>query len=452
MSKRLFGTDGVRGLANELITPSMALELAQAASIVLGFNTVKEGARPVAVIAQDSRISGEFIGSAMMAGFAASGVDVWDAGMLPTPAAAYLVAATEADFGVMISASHNPAQDNGIKFLARGGKKLDDAIEDQIEQLWRSRQFRYPTGGQVGRIRPLADGEDRYITHLLSTMPEHRRLNGLKVVLDCANGAASGVSPDAFRTLGAEVIVLAAEPDGVNINDGVGSTHPEKLQQAVVRHGADLGIAHDGDADRCMAVDEQGQLVDGDKIMSIIAVAMHRAGRLKDATLVATVMSSLGLELYLREQGIKLERTSVGDRYVLEAMNAGGFNLGGEQSGHVIMSDHATTGDGVLTGLHLAAEVAHTGLPLSELAGRMQPTPQKLINVSGVNRDGVGASAPLQAAIAAAEADLGETGRVLLRPSGTEPLVRVMVEAADQATADTIAQSLADTVARELAL
>ncbi len=452
MSKRLFGTDGVRGLANQLITPKLALELAQAASIVLGFNTVEKGTRPKAVIAHDSRISGEFIGSAMMAGFAASGVDVWDAGMVPTPAAAYLVGATDADFGVMISASHNPAEDNGIKFLARGGKKLDDALEDEIEALYRSADFRFPYGGEVGRIRPLADGEDRYITHLLSTMPEHRRLNGLKVVLDCANGAASGVSPDAFRTLGAEVVVLAAEPDGVNINDGVGSTHPEKLQQAVVRHGADLGIAHDGDADRCMAVDEQGNLVDGDKIMSILAVAMKEAGRLKDNTLVATVMSSLGLEIYLKEQGIKLERTSVGDRYVLESMNANGFNLGGEQSGHVIMSDFATTGDGVLTGLHLAAEVAHTGLPLSELAGRMQPTPQTLINVKNVDKYGVDGCQTLQSAIADVEKNLGDTGRVLLRPSGTEPVVRVMVEAEDQETADSVAQHLADIVNRELAL
>ena len=352
----------------------------------------------------------------------------------------------------MISASHNPAEDNGIKFLARGGKKLDDSLEDSIEKLFKEKDFRAPIGGEVGRIRPLADGEDRYITHLLSTMPEHRRLNGLTVVLDCANGAASGVSPDAFRTLGAKVIVLAAEPDGTNINDGVGSTHPEKLQAAVVKYGADMGIAHDGDADRCLAVDEQGNMVDGDKIMSIIAVAMKDAGRLKDNTLVATVMSSLGLELYLKEQGIKLERTSVGDRYVLESMNANGFNLGGEQSGHVIMSDYATTGDGVLTGLHLAAEVAHTGLPLSELAARMQPTPQKLINVKGVDRDGVKDSVALQDAVAEAEKELGESGRVLLRPSGTEPLVRVMVEAADQETADSVAQRLADVVTAELSL
>lgn len=452
MSQRLFGTDGVRGLANDLITPALAMELAQAASIVLGFNTVENGTRPKAVIAHDSRISGEFIGAAMTAGFASSGVDVLDAGLVPTPAAAYLVASTGADFGVMISASHNAAEDNGIKFLARGGKKLDDALEDAIEELYSSKDFRFPTHGAVGRIRPLTDGEDRYVTHLLSTIPDHRRLNGLKVVLDCAHGAASGVSPDAFHALGAKVRVIGAEPDGTNINDGVGSTHPEKLQEAVVEWGADLGIAHDGDADRCMAVDEQGNLVDGDQIMSILALAMKDAGKLKDDTLVATVMSSLGLEIFLKENGIKLERASVGDRYVLESMNANGFNLGGEQSGHVIMSDYATTGDGVLTGLHIAAELVRTGLPLSELANRMQATPQRLINVKGVDRAGVQGNETLQQAIRNAEAELGDTGRVLLRPSGTEPLVRVMVEAQTQDIADATAESLAAVVAKELAI
>lgn len=452
MSQRLFGTDGVRGLANDLITPALAMELAQAASIVLGFNTVENGTRPKAVIAHDSRISGEFIGAAMTAGFASSGVDVLDAGLVPTPAAAYLVASTGADFGVMISASHNAAEDNGIKFLARGGKKLDDALEDAIEELYSSKDFRFPTHGAVGRIRPLTDGEDRYVTHLLSTIPDHRRLNGLKVVLDCAHGAASGVSPDAFHALGAKVRVIGAEPDGTNINDGVGSTHPEKLQEAVVEWGADLGIAHDGDADRCLAVDEQGNLVDGDQIMSILALAMKDAGKLKDDTLVATVMSSLGLEIFLKEHGIKLERALVGDRYVLEAMNANGFNLGGEQSGHVIMSDYATTGDGVLTGLHIAAELVRTGLPLSELANRMQATPQRLINVKGVNRAGVQGNEILQQAIRDAEAELGDTGRVLLRPSGTEPLVRVMVEAQTQDIADATAEALAAVVAKELAI
>ena len=439
MTERLFGTDGVRGLANDVITPALAMELAQAASIVLGFDTVEEGVRPRAVIANDSRSSADFIVSAMKAGFASAGVDVLDAGIVPTPAAAYLVAHTGADFGVMISASHNPAADNGIKFLARGGQKLEDSVEDAIERVYREKSFRYPTGGAVGTVKPLENGTEAYVKHLVSTLPEGKPLAGMKIVLDCANGAAYAASPATFEALGAEVIALAVEPNGTNINDGVGSTHPEKLQAAVVEHGADLGIAHDGDSDRCQAVDEKGNLVDGDQIMA------------KD-TLVATVMSSLGLELYLREHGITLGRTAVGDRYVLESMREHGYNLGGEQSGHVIMSDYATTGDGVLTGIQLAAEVARSGQTLSELASRMQPTPQRLINVKGVDRAAVKTNEALATAVSEAEGVLGESGRVLLRASGTEPLVRVMVEAATQEQADEVAQQLADVVAKELAL
>ena len=431
----------MRGLANEIITPALALELAQAAALVLGHEQVAEGTRPRAVIANDSRASADFIVSAMKAGFTSAGVDVLDAGIVPTPAAAYLVAYTDADFGVMISASHNPAADNGIKFLARGGQKLEDATEDAIERVYREKNFRYPTGGEVGSIRSLENGTEAYVKHLVSTLEDEKPLTGLKIVLDCANGAAYAASPAAFTQLGAEVIALAAEPNGTNINDGVGSTHPQSLQAAVVEHGATLGIAHDGDSDRCQAVDEQGNLVDGDQIMAILALAAHRAGHLSQNTLVATVMSSLGLELYLREHGISLVRTAVGDRYVL-----------GEQSGHVIMSDYATTGDGVLTGIQLAAEVARSGEKLSVLASRMQPTPQRLINVKGVDRAGVSTNAALNAAVANAEKGLGESGRVLLRASGTEPLVRVMVEAATQEQADSVAQHLADVVAKELAL
>ena len=431
MTERLFGTDGVRGLANDVITPALAMELAQAASIVLGFDTVEEGVRPRAVIANDSRSSADFIVSAMKAGFASAGVDVLDAGIVPTPAAAYLVAYTGADFGVMISASHNPAADNGIKFLARGGQKLEDSVEDAIERVYREKSFRYPTGGAVGTVKPLENGTEAYVKHLVSTLPEGKPLAGKKIVLDCANGAAYAASPAAFEALGAEVIALAVEPNGTNINDGVGSTHPEKLQAAVVEHGADLGIAHDGDSDRCQAVDEKGNLVDGDQIMAILAVAAKREGKLAKDTLVATVMSSLGLELYLREHG---------------------YNLGGEQSGHVIMSDYATTGDGVLTGIQLAAEVARSGQTLSELASRMQPTPQRLINVKGVDRAAVKTNEALATAVSEAEGVLGESGRVLLRASGTEPLVRVMVEAATQEQADEVAQQLADVVAKELAL
>ena len=447
--KRLFGTDGVRGLANGLITAEVALGLAQAAAVVLGHRRVGDGRRPVAVVARDPRISGDFISAAMEAGLASSGVDVYDAGVLPTPAAAFLVADLGADFGVVISASHNAAPDNGIKFLARGGQKLDDAVEDEIEAEMSQPNLR-PTGAEVGRIHRFADAEDRYVVHLLQTLPN--RIEGLKVVLDCAHGAASGCSPQVFADAGAEVVVIGAEPDGININDGYGSTHLERLQEAVVEHGADLGIAHDGDADRCLAVDHEGTVVDGDEIMAIMAVAMKEAGKLKDNALVATVMSNLGLKLALREAGIQLIETGVGDRYVLEGMRSGGYSLGGEQSGHVIFSEYATTGDGVLTGLQLAAQVARTGRSLKELAGVMEKLPQVLINVKGVDRSAVESNEPVQQAVAQAQLDLGETGRVLLRPSGTEPVVRVMVEAADTETAAATARRLAETVEANLAL
>ena len=446
---RLFGTDGVRGLANGLITAELAMEVSQAAAVVLGHRQVQDGKRPTAVVARDPRASGEFISAAVSAGLASAGVDVYDAGVLPTPAAAYLVADLGADFGVMISASHNPAPDNGIKFFARGGHKLPDEVEDAIEAEMKNPRHR-PTGAEVGRIQRFADAEDRYIVHLLQTLPA--RLDGLKVVLDCAHGAASGCSPQVFSDAGAEIVVIGADPDGLNINDGVGSTHLEELQKAVVAHGANLGIAHDGDADRCLAVDENGTVVDGDQIMTILALAMKDAGRLKDNVLVATVMSNLGMKLALQEAGVRIEETAVGDRYVLESMRAHGYSLGGEQSGHVIFSDYATTGDGVLTGLQVAAQIAKTGKPLSELAKAMNHLPQVLINVKDVDKAAVKTNAELQAAIASASEVLGETGRVLLRPSGTEPVVRVMVEAADMATAQTTAEQLAAAVKQHLGL
>ena len=447
MTERLFGTDGVRGLANDVITPALAMELAQAASIVLGFDTVEEGVRPRAVIANDSRSSADFIVSAMKAGFASAGVDVLDAGIVPTPAAAYLVAHTGADFGVMISASHNPAADNGIKFLARGGQKLEDSVEDAIERVYREKSFRYPTGGAVGTVKPLENGTEAYVKHLVSTLPEGKPLDGMKIVLDCANGAAYAASPATFEALGAEVIALAVEPNGTNINDGVGSTHPEKLQAAVVEHGADLGIAHDGDSDRCQAVDEKGNLVDGDQIMAILAVAAKREGKLAKDTLVATVMSSLGLELYLREHGITLGRTAVGDRYVLESMREHGYNLGGEQSGHIVLPDHGTTGDGTLTGLALMSRMAETGLPLKTLAQAMTVLPQVLINVPVSDKAIIEKHPVVVEAIQRAEGELGDSGRVLLRASGTEELFRVMVEAADAETARKVAGRLAAVVA-----
>ncbi|WP_417217193.1 phosphoglucosamine mutase [Arthrobacter sp.] len=445
----LFGTDGVRGKANVLITPALAMNLAEAAAVVLGLQNVPEGKRPLAVVARDPRISGDFIASAIEAGFASVGVDVFDAGILPTPAAAYLIADMEADFGVVISASHNPAPDNGIKFLARGGQKLSDAQEDAIEAQLQEESPR-PVGADVGRIKRFADAEDRYVVHLLKTLPH--RLDGLKVVLDCAHGAASGCSPEAFAAAGAEVVVIGASPDGNNINEGYGSTHLEKLQERVVAEGADLGIAHDGDADRCLAVDHEGTVVDGDQIMAIMALALKEAGELKDDTLVATVMSNLGLKIAMENAGIHVAETGVGDRYVLEEMRSGNYTLGGEQSGHVIFSDFATTGDGVLTGLQLASRVAATGKSLKDLASVMTVLPQVLINVKGVNKYGAHTNTVVSEAVQGAEAELGGSGRVLLRPSGTEPVVRVMVEATDHAVAGDVANRLADVVLAELAL
>jgi len=451
----LFGTDGVRGLANgETLTAGLALTLAQATAVVLGQGRIAEarkatGKRLTAVVARDPRISGHFLSAAVEAGLASSGVDVLDAGTLPTPAAAFLISDIDADFGVMISASHNPAPDNGIKIFARGGVKLPDEVEQRIEAAMAGPMLQ-PTAGDVGRVRRFADAEDRYVLHLLASLPH--RLDGIHVVLDCANGAASGASPEAFRSAGAKVTVIGADPDGVNINDGVGSTHLDKLAAEVVRVGADVGIAHDGDADRCLAVDAEGNVVDGDQIMAILAVAMKSRGKLADDTLVATVMSNLGLHIAMREHGITVRQTSVGDRYVLEDMNANGFSLGGEQSGHVIMSAFATTGDGVLTGLHLVAEMARQKKSLAELASIMTVYPQVMINVKGVDKDAVSDHAGVQDAVKAVETELGDSGRVLLRKSGTEPLVRVMVEAADAETANAHAANLADVVRKHLAL
>ncbi|MCU1585507.1 MAG: phosphoglucosamine mutase [Microbacteriaceae bacterium] len=449
---RLFGTDGVRGLANHDITVELALSLAQAASVVLGKGRFADGRRasgrrPVGVIARDPRVSGEFIAAAVAAGFASSGVDVLDAGIIPTPAAAFLIGDIKADFGVVISASHNAAPDNGIKFFAVGGTKLPDEVEDRIEAAL-GQQKLAPTGVEVGRIRRFADAEDRYVVHLLSTLPN--RLDGIHVVLDCANGAAAGISPEVFTDAGAKVTVIGADPDGYNINDGVGSTHLDVLAAAVLEHGADVGIAHDGDADRCLAVDHLGRVVDGDQIMAILAVSMKERGLLAENTLVATVMSNLGLKVAMAEHGITLIQTAVGDRYVLETLNERGFSLGGEQSGHVIMSAYATTGDGILTGLHLLAEMARTGKSLADLASIMTVFPQTMVNVRGVDHHKLKSDDVIAAAILTAEQRLGDTGRVLLRPSGTEPLVRVMVEAAHQELAEEIAESLAGVVRERL--
>ena len=449
---RLFGTDGVRGLANRELTADLTLALAQSAAVVLTQGRRAEarraeGRKAVAVIARDPRISGEFLTAALSAGLASSGIDVLDAGVIPTPAAAFLVNDIGADFGVMVSASHNHADDNGIKFFAFGGTKLPDEVEDRIEAALNADHL-LPTGGDVGRIKRFADAEDRYIVHLLGTLTH--KLDGIHVVLDCAHGAASGVSPDAFRDAGAQVTVIAAEPDGLNINNGVGSTHLDVLSRAVLEHGADIGIAHDGDADRCLAVDAQGNIVDGDQIMAILAVSMKERGTLAKNTLVTTVMSNIGLHKAMKEHGIDVIQTAVGDRYVLEGLTEHGASLGGEQSGHVIMTEHATTGDGILTGLHVVAEMARTQKSLAELASVMTVYPQVLINVRGVDHRALKGHEVISAAVAGVEQELGDTGRVLLRPSGTEPMVRVMVEAADQDTASRLAQQLADVVTEQL--
>ena len=450
----LFGTDGVRGLANHELTADLALHLAQAASQVLtqgrhADEVRREGRKPRAIVARDPRISGEFLAAAVSAGLASSGIDVLDAGILPTPAAAFLVKDIRADFGVMISASHNHAADNGIKFFSYGGTKLPDVVEQRIEKALTGPKL-LPTGGGVGRIRRFADAEDRYVLHLLATV--NQSLAGLHVVIDCANGAAAGISPRAFKAAGAEVTVIGSDPDGLNINEGCGSTDLTLLQQTVIETGADLGIAHDGDADRCLAVDAAGNVIDGDHIMAILAVSLNLQGKLAHSTVVATVMSNLGLELALESHGISLRRSPVGDRYVLEDMESGSYNFGGEQSGHIIFADHSTTGDGLLTGLQLAAEMARTGKTIAELAAVMTALPQTLVNVAGVDLSKLDSDSPIAELVTELETELGDTGRVLLRPSGTEPLVRVMVEAATQEHADSVATRIADLVRERLAL
>jgi len=382
--------------------------------------------------------------AAVIAGLTSAGANAIRVGVLPTPGVAYLVGETKADFGVMLSASHNPMPDNGIKLFAAGGHKLPDEIELRIESAIEANEaagWPRPTGAGIGRVHDLPDGAEHYVQHLVGTIPH--RLDGLRIVVDCANGAASEVAPAAYRRAGAEVIAIHAEPDGLNINEDCGSQHLDALRAAVLEHGADLGIAHDGDADRCVAVTADGAEVDGDQIMAILALAMREAGTLTRDTLVATVMSNLGLRLAMSAAGIRLVETKVGDRYVLEELRASGLALGGEQSGHLVLPAYATTGDGILTGLHLMSRVAATGKPLAELASVVTKLPQVLINVPVRDRTvGAGAQAVLDA-VAAAEAELGETGRVLLRPSGTEPLVRVMVEAPTQELAQRVAEQIA---------
>jgi phosphoglucosamine mutase len=444
---RLFGTDGVRGLANRDLTAELALDLSVAAAHVLGdagafAGHTSDGERPIAVVGRDTRASGEFLSAAVVAGLASAGVDVYDAGVLPTPAVAALVAELGADLGVMLSASHNPMPDNGIKFFAAGGVKLADALEDAIEARMRE-PWERPTGAGVGRVRPLADADERYLAYLAAATPRvgsARPLAGLRVVVDAAHGAAYAVGPEALRRAGAHVVEIGCSP------------HLDPLREAVVAHGADAGIAHDGDADRCLAVDHTGAVVDGDQILAVLALALHERSALARGTVVATVMSNLGFRLAMEREGVSVVVTAVGDRYVLEAMAEGGYSLGGEQSGHVVLADHATTGDGVLTALHLLARVAGTGRTLADLAAVMERLPQVLVNVRDVDKGRAGTDEVLASELAAAEARLAGQGRVLLRPSGTEPLVRVMVEAPTAESARAEAEGLAAVVRERLAL
>jgi phosphoglucosamine mutase len=448
---RLFGTDGVRGKANEALTAEFALSLSVAAAHVLAETGQFSRDPPLALVGRDPRASGEFLEAAVVAGLASAGVNVVRLGILPTPGVAFLTEACNADLGVMLSASHNPMPDNGIKFFARGGNKLDDELEDTIEsrltEIWAR-----PTGGGVGRVSVDESLVETYVAHVVNSLESPVSLEGIKVVVDCANGAAFQAAPAAFEAQGAQVHRIHAEPDGININENCGSTHMDSLRETVLEQHADLGIALDGDADRCLAVDTFGRIVDGDQILAILALALRKQGRLKNDTIVATVMSNLGLINAMRSVGITVQQAKVGDRYVLEAMKAGGFSLGGEQSGHIVMLEHATTGDGVLTALHLMNRMATSGQSLAQLASVMTRLPQVLINVPGVDKSRAATDPQLTAAISEAQAELGDSGRVLLRPSGTESLVRVMVEAETYEVANGVAHHLADVVKALLAL
>ena len=442
---RLFGTDGIRGVANAELTPELTVGLGRAVVRMLR----EEGhARPHIVVGRDPRASGEMLEAALVSGITSAGGDVTAIGVVPTPAVALLTLELEADSGAMLSASHNPVADNGIKFFGRDGYKLTDAEEDRVEELLQRIDDDRPTGVDIGRLLVRHDLVERYVDHLAATVDTP--LEGLRVVVDCANGSASPVAPRLLERLGCDVIAIHAEPDGTNINDGCGSTYPDVVAAAVVKHGAAVGLAHDGDADRLIAADASGEVVDGDTILAILAERRRVEAGLD--TVVTTVMTNMGFKQAMWRLGMEVEETKVGDRYVLEAMRAGNHPLGGEQSGHVIMLDHSTTGDGVLTAVQLLSAMARTGRPLSELARVMRRLPQVLINVPGVDRDRLEDAATLWRAVDDEERALEGSGRILVRASGTEPLVRVMVEADTEERAADVAQRLAKVVAAELSL
>ncbi len=442
---RLFGTDGVRGVANKGLTPELAFKLGRAGAQVLA----KTGKKPRIVIGKDTRISGDMLEAALVAGICSVGADALLVGVVPTPAVSFLTRDLEATAGVVISASHNPVEDNGIKFFNSRGYKLEDAVEDEIEKITLGEDTGpRPTGAGVGRAVHVMDAESRYVDFLKKTISTD--LKSIKVVVDCANGAASSASPKALWELGAEVIPVFNDPDGININKDCGSTRIQALQQAVLEHGARVGLAHDGDADRVLAVDENGQVVDGDQIMVICARNLKEKGKLAQNTLVVTVMSNLGLHLALKEKGIRTEQTRVGDRYVLERMREIGASLGGEQSGHIIFLDHNTTGDGVLTGLQLLAVMKESGQPLSKLASGIKRLPQVLVNVHVRDKQASMEHPVVQEAIQEAEATLGDQGRILVRPSGTEPLLRIMGEGTDEQQIRQIVESIAQVVREQV--
>ena len=438
---RLFGTDGVRGSANKDLTPELVFALGKSASLVIAQQHGK--GRASAVVGRDPRASGEMLEAALIAGLATVGVDVLKVGVLPTPAIAYLTQYYKADLGIVLSASHNVFSDNGVKFFSKDGKKLPDEVEDEIEKNLDTK-VPHPTGSEVGRVKEMADAYEAYVSHLLETI-NLGALKGLKIVVDCANGAASEVAPDVYHRAGAEVIAIHNSPNGLNINENCGSTHMQSLIETVKKEKADLGIAHDGDADRCLAVDELGNIIDGDHILALLAKDFKDNSKLSSQTVVSTVMANLGFKFAMKEQAISIIETQVGDRYVLEAMEEKNFVLGGEQSGHVIMRNYSTTGVGLLTALHLMNAVTNQKKPLSELSKIVKKYPQILINVSDVDRGKIG-NEKLQNAVKEAGKQLGNKGRILLRPSGTEELIRVMVEAETQNTADSIAKQIAEVV------
>jgi phosphoglucosamine mutase len=443
----LFGTDGVRGVANKDLTAELAVDLAIAAAHILGEIGAFTGHRPKAIVGQDSRASGDFLEAAVVAGLTSAGVDVYRVGVLPTPAISYLVKESGADLGVMISASHNPMPDNGIKFFARGGDKLADSVEAQIEAHL-GEPWDRPTGNDVGRIINDDSAKQKYLTHLLATI--NTDLAGLKVVVDCANGAASFVAPIAYEKAGAKVTAISATPTGWNINENCGSTHLENLISEVKKSGADMGVAHDGDADRCLLIDHKGEIIDGDYILMILASALQAENKLNKKTVVGTVMSNLGFVNAMESDGIAVVKTAVGDRYVLENMLVNNYSLGGEQSGHIILREFSNTGDGLLTALQVMQVVAKSKKSLSELASKMQKYPQVLINVKDVKREKLAASTKISDYISEQEKSLGSNGRILVRASGTESLIRVMVEAKEMQTAQKIADSIAELVRSEL--